>query len=551
MKQKLTYHFTNEKAGMEGLDRAEIDKIIYENTKDSVITRRKEEERKELEAQVEVMKHKLASLHKNEILYQQNRQVADSRVKDLKNSRIFNRFWLHIDMDMFYAAVEIRDNPSLKDQPVAVGDHRMVSTSNYIARRYGVRSAMPGWLAVKLCEKLVFVHTNFNKYEEESRKIMQILKDYDSDIEIAGLDEAYLDITNFCKNNYISEPSEFIDLIKEIKAKIFEATQLTASIGIAGNKMLAKICSDKNKPDGFYYLPNTVEAIDEFMNPMSVRKIPSVGEKTEQKLNLLGISTCQDVIEKYVDIFHVFSESMFDFLLGACFGRGTYFHDEVRDTNSKSISSSETFQMSNDADMIYGIFYKCCKKASAEVFSENFRAKTLTVEIRDKDDKAISKSLSLKKRFETESEIVNNGVQLLKEIWKNGSIRLVRIKLSNFIQVNPGSTEVGAINKFLDNMKTEGGRMSVRESSSRKNGDTVKSSSKKRKSEGLKYKTLDAFGITSAVTINHANKEILPQQPRSSGRGKRKPTPTKPTKRGKKEKTPLKVKTLDNFIIKK
>jgi DNA polymerase kappa len=539
---KLSYHFTNEKAGMEGLDRAEIDKIIYENTKDSVITKRKEEERKELEAHVEVMRHRLTSLYKNELLFQQNKQIAESKLKEIRNSIIFNRLWLHIDMDMFYAAVEIRDNPGLKDKPIAIGDHRMVSTSNYIARRYGVRSAMPGWLAIKLCSKLEFIPPNFNKYEVESAKIMQILKEYDSDIEIAGMDEAYLDITNFCINNYISEQKEIEELIKEIKRKIFEATQLTASVGVAGNKMLAKICSDKNKPDGFYYLQNTPETIEAFMLPMSVRKIPSVGEKTEQKLNLLGISTCQDLIEKSVEIYHGFSEGMYEFLLGACLGRGSYFHDEVRDTNNKSVSSSETFAMTNDADLIYGIFYKCCKKVYSEVFSENIRPKTLTVEIRDKDDKMVSKSLSLKKRFETESEIINNGVQLLKEIWRNGSIRLVRIKMSNFIQVNPGSASIGTINKYLDNMKSD--RASVRERKLDSGKKEIASDKKKAKGSIIKYKTLDSFGIVSSGSAN----KVSDEQQRSN---KRRRTPVKVIKRGKKSSTPIKLKTLDDFIIKK
>ena len=106
-------------------------------------------------------------------------------------------------MDMFYAAVEIRDNPSLSDKPVAVGDKSMVSTSNYVARKFGVRSAMPGFLALKLCSNLIFVKPDIRKYSEDSAKVMDVLKQYDTDLESYGLDEAYLDLTEFCLKNYI------------------------------------------------------------------------------------------------------------------------------------------------------------------------------------------------------------------------------------------------------------------------------------------------------------------------------------------------------------
>src|SRR5690606_5928979 len=120
--------------------------------------------------------------------------------------------WMHIDMDMFYAAVEIRDNPCLKDKPVAVGDERMVSTSNYVARKFGIRAAMPGFIGKKLCKDLVFIKPNFYKYEAESKKIMALLKFYDPDIEVRGLDEAFLDLTKYCGLNYITTESEIRDL---------------------------------------------------------------------------------------------------------------------------------------------------------------------------------------------------------------------------------------------------------------------------------------------------------------------------------------------------
>jgi DNA polymerase kappa len=169
---------------------------------------------------------------------------------EIENTRELDRTWTHIDMDMFYAAVEIRDNPSLADKPVAVGGDMMISTANYIARKYGVRSAMPGFIAKKLCPDLVFVDCNFKKYSEVSKVFKAILEEYDPDYESMGSDEANLDITNYLLERGLNNDEGKQAVVKEIRTRIKEATLLTCSAGIACNKMLAKICTDMNKPDG-------------------------------------------------------------------------------------------------------------------------------------------------------------------------------------------------------------------------------------------------------------------------------------------------------------
>jgi DNA polymerase kappa len=435
---QISFHFTNEKAGMEGLDREEIDKIIFEATKDSAITKKKKEELDRIKLQVEDYKIKLESLYKNDFLLEQNRKLAEARVKELKKERNLERIWMHIDMDMFYAAVEVRDNPSLKDKPVAVGSERMVATSNYIARKFGVRSAMPGFIGKKLCKDLIFIQPNFYKYEAESKKIMKILKEYDPDIEVRGLDEAYLDLTQYCGLNYITTENEIRELIKEIKKKIFTETQLTSSCGVACNKTLAKICSDIQKPDGLYILPNDITTIEDFMKDMKVRKIPCVGEKLERKLNYLNIFTCKEVIDRTVDLYYLFSETQFDFLIASCFGIGPCYHEEVRESIGKSISCSETFRVTNDLNFLTNIFHQLCKKLYQNMVEQSVIGKTLTIEITDKNERHSAKSVSIIKRFETEGELVNNGWTVLKSLLDGGvSVRLIRVKLSSLQQVNP------------------------------------------------------------------------------------------------------------------
>jgi len=164
-KHQISFLYTHEKAGMEGLDRDQINKIVYACTKNSTITKKKEEEYELAVKVVEDWRIKLQSLHKNSLIYEQNRKLAEIKMREIQKTRDLSRIWMHIDMDMFYAAIEIRDDPSLKDIPVAVGNESMICTSNYNARKFGVRSAMPGFIAKKLCPQLKFIPVNIEKYK--------------------------------------------------------------------------------------------------------------------------------------------------------------------------------------------------------------------------------------------------------------------------------------------------------------------------------------------------------------------------------------------------
>ncbi len=182
-------------------------------------------------------------------------------LNDIEKTRELDRTWAHIDMDMFFAAVEIRDDPSLADKPVAVGGEMMISTANYVARKYGVRSAMPGFIAKKLCPELVFVKCNFRKYKEVSLVFQAILAEYDPAYESMGCDEANLDLTNYLIEKDLNTDEGRQNVVEEIRQRIFEATTLTCSSGISCNKMLAKICTDMKKPNGQTYLRPDAEEI--------------------------------------------------------------------------------------------------------------------------------------------------------------------------------------------------------------------------------------------------------------------------------------------------
>ncbi|MDR0805603.1 MAG: DNA polymerase IV [Enterobacteriaceae bacterium] len=199
---------------------------------------------------------------------------------------------IHIDMDCFYAAVEMRDNPSLANIPIVVGgrrEHRgVVSTANYIARRYGVHSAMPISQAIKLCPNLKILSGRMDVYKDISRQIHAIFQRYTSIIEPLSLDEAYLDVTDCPKFN-----GSATLIAQDIRAAIYQELKLTASAGVAPIKFLAKIASDMNKPNGQFVI--APERIDAFLAHLPLTKISGVGAVTGKKLAELGLHTCKDV----------------------------------------------------------------------------------------------------------------------------------------------------------------------------------------------------------------------------------------------------------------
>jgi len=195
-------------------------------------------------------------------------------------------------MDCFFAAVEMRDNPALRDIPLAIGGSRerrgVISTANYPARKFGVRSAMPTAMALKLCPHLTLLPGRFDAYKEASAHIREIFARYTSHVEPLSLDEAYLDVTDsvHCQGSATL-------MARQIRQAIFDELQLTASAGIAPVKFLAKIASDLNKPNGQYVI--TPNEVSQFLRTLPLSKIPGVGKVSAAKLEKLGLRTCEDV----------------------------------------------------------------------------------------------------------------------------------------------------------------------------------------------------------------------------------------------------------------
>jgi len=257
--------------------------------------------------------------------------LSDYYVRNQAPSRVI----VHLDMDCFYAAIEVRDRPSLRGKPVGVGGARdrrgVLTTCNYEAREFGVRSAMPTFMALQRCPQLIVVPTRFDVYRREAAVIRGILHRFTNLIEPLSLDEAYLDLSA-----HPGAPSAVAQLIRGL---IFSKTRLTASAGIGPNKLVAKIASEVNKPNG--QLEVKPEEVSDFMRPLPVRKIWGVGEKTEQKLEQLGIRTCAEMQAlsriQLQEHFGKFGAELFDLC------RGIDDRPVEPDRPRKSLSTEQTF----------------------------------------------------------------------------------------------------------------------------------------------------------------------------------------------------------------
>lgn len=336
---------------------------------------------------------------------------------------------LHIDMDAFFAAVEVRDRPELAGKPVIVGgdpqSRGVVSTASYEARKFGVHSAMPAARAKRLCPQGIFLKPDFSKYKKVSEQIYSILSKYTSVIESGGLDEAYLDVTE--NNLKIEDP---ILLAQMIQQNIKAATKLTGSVGVAPNKYLAKIASDYQKPAGLTVI--WADEVELFLENLLVRKIPGIGPVTEKELHALGIKTVGELaLRSKEDLIRHFGK----------WGVSLYERARGIDTSPvepwgepKQIGSEETFErdLMNLREM-EGKIKSLAEEVSFYLKRRAARARTVTLKVKYSDFTVITRSRTLHEPFDDADTIITEARRLLAEKTEAGKrlIRLLGVSASN------------------------------------------------------------------------------------------------------------------------
>lgn len=284
---------------------------------------------------------------------------------------------IHIDMDAFYASVELRTRPHLKEQPVVIGSHRpraVVVAASYVARQYGLHSAMPMHQAKKLCPHVVIIEPNFEHYRAVSAQIYSIFKQYTHLVEPIALDEAYLDVTTNLKN--IKSATE---VAQHIQHDIYQQTQLTASAGVAPNKFLAKIASDWQKPNGLFVIKPT--HVKNFIHDLPLNKIPGVGKVTQTKLEQLNLYKVNDLqhIDERTLIHHFGKYGSQLYLYGQGVDERPVKAERVRQQISKEITFNQNFSL----EECQPYWHPLISKVWTQLQEKNLSASGVTLKLKE------------------------------------------------------------------------------------------------------------------------------------------------------------------------
>jgi len=373
----------------------------------------------------------------------------------------------HIDLDAFFASVEQVLNPKLKGKPVIVGGdperRGVVASASYEARPFGIHAGMPSSKARRLCPQAIFIRAHFSLYKDTSAKFMKILGDFSPHIEPLGFDEAYLDVTG-CIEPYGSPQK----LALAIKERIHKELKITASVGIATCKVVAKIASDLCKPDGLLEIAPGKEQAS--LNPLPVAKLPGVGKKTEQALKDMGITTIGELANLPLDT------------IKRHFGAtGTVLHSYAQGIDdreveapgeAKSISQELTFTRDTlDHDFLEANLHNLCQEVCQELRSQKKSAKCVAIKLRYADFKTITRQVTLQEASDVTQAVFTTAQQLLRKtlVKQEKPIRLIGIRISSLVgeekqlpMFDSGTEKPGHLDKAIDKIRSKYGPTAIK-----------------------------------------------------------------------------------------
>jgi DNA polymerase IV len=335
---------------------------------------------------------------------------------------------LHIDMDAFFISVEQRDNPALLGKPAAVCgslSRSVVTSATYEARPYGIRAGMSTQEAKRRCPQLILVEGNHSKYTESAARIFSILKEYTPLVEVASIDEAYLDITQSLLL-FQSPPL----IAQSIKDQIREREQLTCSIGVAPNKLLAKLGSRLKKPDGLVVIRK--EEMEEILRDLPVSKLNGIGPKLAEALNSMGIFTCGQLGKFPVSVlakrFGVIGERLHEMGLGLDDSPLMPFDEEE---DAKSISHSVTLEEDTpNPNILRKVLLQLSEKVSKRMRRERFYGRRISITVRYSDFFTFSKQKTFSKWINSGNEIFQHAIEIFESIPHPKPIRLLGVGVS-------------------------------------------------------------------------------------------------------------------------
>lgn len=361
----------------------------------------------------------------------------------------------HIDLDAFFVAVERVKDPSLIGKPVIVGGlagRGVVSTASYEARKFGVHSAMPIGLARHLCPQAVYLPPDFDRYMAVSRQFRGIIDRYSPFVEQTSVDEAYVDMTG--TERLHGPPTE---AARQIKKQVRHEAKVTASIGIASNKLVAKVATNESKPDGLLLVPHGTEA--EFLAPLPLRKLPGLGPKTEEALQSLGLKTLGELAQV--------PETALRLALGPhatsslrARAAGVDSSPVVTDWEAKSISNEVTFERDvTDTRQLHSMLLGLSEKVGGRLRKSGQRARNVQIRVRYSDFSTITRQVTLPAHIDGDAAVYSHAKHLLETALRerNAPVRLIGVGVTDFSGGAETAT-LGATGAQLSLLETDGGR---------------------------------------------------------------------------------------------
>ncbi|KAJ6098519.1 hypothetical protein N7467_000054 [Penicillium canescens] len=427
------------KAGQDSVDQQKVSEIIYNASKGSKFFNHEQDRDRNLTLKIERILKEKARLERLDLSHELRR--ADEYLAELELSRDLSQYIIHVDCDAFFAAVEELDRPELKTVPMAVGKG-VLTTCNYLARKFGVRSGMASFVAKKLCPQLVLLPQNYEKYTAKAKEIRAILAEYDPLFESASIDEAYLNITAFCDENQL-EPEE---AVRRMRAQILETTKVSVSAGIAANAKIAKVSSNINKPNGQFQVPNERQAIMEFMRSLPVRKVNGVGRVFERELESIGVKTCGDIYPHRALLTKLFGEKAFQFLAQCYLGLGRTKIEPVETHERKSVSTETTFHEIGDKEELRAKLWWAAQELEKDLTRTQFKGRTLALKVKLHTFEVLTRQTAPSRPVCIAKDLYTFALPMLAKLERDipgMKLRLLGLRCSNLV-----STQKVGINFF-------------------------------------------------------------------------------------------------------
>ncbi|KAK8104337.1 uncharacterized protein PG998_011370 [Apiospora kogelbergensis] len=424
------------KAGQDSVDQSKVSEVIYNASKGSKFFNREEAKDQILTqkiARIIAKKRRLEQLD----LTRETRQ-ADQLLAQLDAGRDLTQFIVHVDCDAFYAAVELLDRPELEHLPFAVGGG-VLTTCNYVARKFGCRSGMAGFVAKKLCPGILLLPLNFDKYTAKAHEVRAVLADYDPRFESASIDEAYLNITDYCATHNLTPDAA----VQQMRDEVHTKTKVTVSAGIAPNAKLAKICSNMNKPNGQFRLPNERGAVVAFMRDLPTRKVNGVGRVLERELAEIGVCTCGDIYAERRFLRQLFGDKTFEFLIMCHLGLGRTNVQPAEDYERKSVGTESTFRDMADPTQLRDKLRRTADELEGDMRRAECKGRTLVLKVKMHTYEVFTRQIVTPKAIHLADDLYNYALPILTKLMQDVpgmKLRLMGLRCTNLVSTKKPDT---------------------------------------------------------------------------------------------------------------